>query len=59
MGMTEIATTACDDITRAMRGDRAAFGRLVTAHHGAALALAPSSSTLAQLGRALLRTPPR
>jgi RNA polymerase sigma-70 factor (ECF subfamily) len=38
--MTEIATTVKNDLSLSRRGDRAAFGRVVTAHHGAALALA-------------------
>lgn len=38
--MSHIATTVRDDLALAQGGDRPAFGRLVTACHGAALALA-------------------
>jgi RNA polymerase sigma-70 factor (ECF subfamily) len=38
--MTTISTDARDELKRCRLGDRAAFGRLVRAHHGAALGLA-------------------
>lgn len=40
LGMTTISTDVRDDLKRCRKGDRAAFGRLVRAHHGTALGLA-------------------